>query len=242
MRHKGIVHIFLLIFVVIAAIGGIGYLAYRNAQLNRKASVTPETSNMQTSPTSASKASKGSTYIPAPIPSIPNNWTVYSNKEYGFSFKHDPKISFVQNDLSILNKVDNGINRTEYFIEKNNSQPPTVLFGLSPNYDGCPDGGQECVHKDYFSIWTMDNSTQISPGDWYEKYVYFPLGFEKDGFDQYTKTAITIDGNSGESITYTDVIKQRLLLISHSGYMFLIHINESSVKDNQILSTLKFGD
>lgn len=55
MRQKGIAHLFLLVIVVVVALGAIGYLAYQNGQLRKQAvdmTTNPETFEQMASPTS----------------------------------------------------------------------------------------------------------------------------------------------------------------------------------------------
>ena len=87
MRQKGIVHLFLLVVVILVAIGAIGYLAYQNAQLKKQTEETlpiPETTEIQVSPT---KTLDSPTTTSAPS----SSWETYTNDNYGFSFKHPDK-------------------------------------------------------------------------------------------------------------------------------------------------------
>lgn len=169
-------------------------------------------------------------------------WEEYVSKDFGFSFRHDPNLKFQSKDLSLLDRPDvGGINRTEYFIELNEIQPPKVLFGVNPVYEKDPDASPGGVYPDYFSVWVMENNSELDLDEWYDRYVYFPIGFSKSRFDQFEKLDISVDGVEGEYIVFKDVVDQRLLLVSTDRYMFLIHINESSSIDKEILSTFRFN-
>lgn len=115
------------------------------------------------------------------------------------------------------------------------------MFGLEPdNVQPTDTPGRDYVYPDNFSVWVMENDTAINPDDWYDKFVYFPIEFSKQQFNQNDASSLTIDRVEGKYIVYNDLISRKLILVGKSNYMYLIQLNDSSVIDNQILSTFKF--
>lgn len=241
----------LLVIITILSLCLSGYLAYQNRMLSNKISeidnisnIEEETSNTENSRDGASdvelediSTTKIVTYLEQP-----SDWKVYENDKYGFSFKYDPSLTFKPIDITTPSEVDEGgINRTEYFMKINNSQPPDVLFGIHPYYEPSTGGAISGVRPNNFVVYVMENDTDINVDDWYDRYIYFPLGFSKERFDQYTKNTIVIDGIEGKYVSYKDVVQQNHILISKDDYIYLIHHGASEI-DNQILSTFDFTD
>ena len=120
MRQKGFAPIIINIIVLIA-IGGVFYFRMKKGSALPTPTQTPSsaTTNVPTQVITTTKPTVGSTA----------NWKTYQNDKYGFSFRYDPKLNFQPSDISMLNKVDKGgLNRTKYFIELNNHQPPTFCL------------------------------------------------------------------------------------------------------------------
>ena len=79
MRQKGFAHLFLIIGVVLVAMGAIGYLAYQNAQLSKEANNTVPTAAKSTPlPTSnVTQESKEN-----------ETWNTYTHPKYNYSFDY----------------------------------------------------------------------------------------------------------------------------------------------------------
>jgi hypothetical protein len=194
-NSRGVVHIFVLIIIILLAIGVIGYLVYQNSQL-RKGSFQPQSSTPSLTPTSSDDSpslpitstptglqTETLSYTPQPL------WSTYTDSVSGFSIQYP----------------------SDYIADDNNQEGKSAAFIYCPEelkaQKKCVSRFTLSIHNNYEGgsrrVWLKENFDPYQP--YYKNLI---IGGQK--------ALLAIEGNPGGSSSMMVAIPKGSTMITYS--------------------------
>lgn len=238
--QRGFAHIFVLVggLVLLIVLGGVYY--FSKVKPGNNFSQTPVNSPVASAqnPERPAPRNEGSLQIPKITTVQQPQFNEYLNKDFGIGFDYSKELNVNADSEEEFNKRNNGDNRKNF--KGYVGYEPGIVLGAVAVLDQKND-----FDKSPFAIWVFNNINNLTIGQWFDKYWYYP--FLWGVFDYTSKGHVAPDSEatiSGQMAKYKIVSYQpgspKYLYLSNNSKMYLFRI--IGQPGDQILSTFKFLD
>lgn len=126
----------------------------------------------------------------------PTDTVVFTDKKSNFSFKYKSENFSVVETNEAETAKENNVNFPQDFTKAFGYPPEKLVsaYKVVPRKVSATGG----ANTELFSVWQFENSMKLGVGDWYKKYMYYPLAFGTSE-DPVKQTSVQVGQSQGIS-------------------------------------------